>query len=132
MERFLWLEWMNAYIIGISLAMMVTFCYILWKDRGHYKDTYYGALIGICVYHTGELARQTWYWGWGHFFSRDPFSLSGKSIALLFLFGLILSVGAACQIRVFTESRFGQWPWKLGLLAAVVLATVLVYLPRFP
>lgn len=125
-----WLEWMNAFIFFISLGINFTFGLILWHYRDRWFEPMFKAALGIEVYHCGETARQAWYWLWSHFGDRGLHWLQGGRIAMLYLFGSLVAVGALCMIRVFSEHRYGHWLWMPALAIALVGATLMVMLPR--
>lgn len=125
-----WLQFKNALLFFLLAGMSVVFAMIMWTERERWNEPFFGAMIGIWVFVTGEAGRQVWYWVWRHLGSRPEWS-TGYRLTALYVMGFIVMTGAACVIRNFTIQRWGHKAWVLLIVGSIIGAFCTLFIPRF-
>lgn len=115
------IETVHAFLFFMSLGLNLVFGRILWDERSKWEEPFFGAAVGIFVYHLGETGRQGWYWIWRHLAGSDETWTMGPLVLLLYAFSAVLLTGAACKVRVFSSERYGKHLWIWIVLGSAVL-----------
>lgn len=130
LDGIVWLELNNSFLFFMSLGMCIVFSMIMWREREHVMEPWYGGLIGFNVFVIGEMSRQMWYWSWRYFTAGSKEWLMGYPLAVLYMFSVIVMIGAACTIRNFTRGDYGHKVYLALIGFAVVGAILSLFLPR--
>lgn len=119
------LQAISAFLFCMSAVVVLVFADLLVRSWSMRREPFYSAAIGILIIHIGNMIRQGWLWAWRFFGGQDLHWMDWPQVSIFIFSLVVLSIGTACVLRVFSYDRYGNWPWLAAIFVAGAIAMVL-------
>lgn len=116
------LKGLNAYLFCLSASAALIFADTAFRDRAHWRDPFYSAGVGFLVLFIGTALLRGWFLVWRVHGAQSQSWLDSPNISIILSSLVLVSIGTACVLRIFSYQRYGHWPWLLSLVLSTVFS----------